>query len=92
MKTKGLTLKEALESGKPFRRANIVMDWWSPSEYHVEHYSWTGAYILASDYEIKVEPREWDVYVGSSHDVISGRQFPGVLWQVKSIRVREILE
>lgn len=63
MKTENLTLKEAIESGKPFKR--ICEDHWliedgNKIKYmeisNIYPYDITPNEVLATDYELKVEP------------------------------------
>jgi len=85
MKTKGLTLKEAIESGKPFRRAGEG-EWYLPNKLQ---YWFITKDIFMNDWEIKVEPREWDAWVSGTH-ISDSNMSEYVGW--KKIRVREVLD
>lgn len=59
MKTKNLTLREAIESGKPFKRADC--DTWLSPNYND---GFERSSVLATDWEIQCEPdgpREWEI-------------------------------
>ena len=81
MKTKGLTLKEAVESGKPFRRGLWERDVWlaCPRNGYIvdveESHMFTLSTfdIFATDWEIKAEPREF--WIIKNGDVCGGNIF-----------------
>lgn len=54
MKTKNLTIQEAIQSGRPYRRSKT-----SPfiKNYHPGNLIFSEADVLATDWEIKVEPK-----------------------------------
>lgn len=87
MKTKGLTLKEAIESGRAFKRADEPF-WLQFNHITDAFISWRTADVLANDFELKIEPREWEVWV--SYDGLNISTSPHE--DRKKIRVREILE
>lgn len=85
MKTKGLTLKEAIESGRPFKRAGWsrwaeVRD--NPEQFIVDFEDHLAvplgkADILATDWELKPDeprkPREGYVFNGRFYEIHNGR-------------------
>lgn len=92
MKTKGLTLKEAVESGKPFRRAGWVD--FCVKSFSKDDYNW-GYRIhdiididdaVATDWEIKAEPRE--LWVGEYRDAL-GDNAHFVLYTSKQIAEKD---
>lgn len=98
MKTTGLTVKEAIESGKPFKRLHQT-NWYGPLDLESNGdrgIPWTTENILYNDWQLKIEPREWDVWVHHENPNVITMQSPRNAELVNSdewskIRVREIL-
>ncbi len=91
MKTKNLTLSEALATGLPFRRQDRHYEWIEPVQA-------IGRSVVISDvtqpiWEVKREPREWTLYYSTMFgewklkpDNVS------LVDAVEQIKVREVIE
>lgn len=86
-----MTLKEAIESGKPFRRLeNAALKsggWIYPEQQtHFSKYE-----IVATDWEVKREPREWLIPIDrkTGAPVANGSFVPSGYYD--TVRVREVL-
>jgi hypothetical protein len=89
-----MNLIEAIKSGKPFRIKGSSYDWNVPE---VKMIGMSKEAALA-EYEINLEPREWDVYVSAdgnnvmNADAVAFFRTNYEIKNVRKIRVREIIE
>lgn len=94
MKTKNLTLAEAVKTGLPARlqsgdTKNQYCFYWTESEILKRHMTFTFQEATEPIWEVKAEPREWTVWEkdGTLHDTKEG-------WPhgATKITVREVIE
>lgn len=89
MKTTNLTIIEAIQSGKPFRRSVYPTGWWYSQKGAAivrndgAHYNLDAVDILATDWEIKRDPLVIFVNVFDDNASIAGEAFftPEAAWK-----------
>jgi hypothetical protein len=89
-----MRLDEALRSGKKFRRAGEKL--WHPAwQNGIYPFKWGNDSVLADDWEIEREPREFILHPFNNDDrdyYICQPRCPQVDGEKKHVRVREVLE
>lgn len=86
-----MTIQEAINSGKPFRHAQMTKDegWYA----HGSRTSFMIDEVLRTDWEIKIDPREWIAFVSANGFLSSGHsQVISNLDDKRWIKVREVIE
>lgn len=91
-----MTLKEAIESGLPFRHT-ANGDWYVLPGNH----TWSTAAVLSTYWEVKEEPREWEIRYWDDGRVTLWDPAPGAinymlasgnLKALRTVKVREVME
>lgn len=85
MKTKNLTLAEAIKTGLPFRKNTMIATWLTKDD--VPGISFEVSDLVLSCWEVKREPREWEMWASESGNL---SLTPVTQWS--KIKVREVIE